>query len=471
MGHSSLIKNTALLFINKVSLVLSSFILLPVFTANFGAAEYGLATLIAGYVSLLAPLLTLRMDIGIFKHIVEARDDHNRIKVIVSSFALIMLPILLGFLCVSISAGILFNIPYYPLIVGNILIAILFSLISQFSRGIGRTSAFVSVSLLVTVISFVISLLGITMLELGIEIIFISAIISQLLGIVALAINTSMLQFLSAKHIDKTTQKQLLKYSLPLVPDSASYWVMNISDRTVLSVFLGISSAGIYTVANKFSSIVDQAIGVFFQAWTESATEYAKKENRDRLYSDVFSVYMRVFVSISLVITSLIPFIFPILVKGDEFQSANLYVPILMYAMIAHAAEAFISSIYLANNLTKQIAKTTLFGAVINIIINIMLVMCVGIWAAAISTLISYLITAIYRYYNVRKYGIILQVAPGLMCTILVAIAINASLFYWNNTTGDVLSLLFTGIVVVFLSYRIVIAGWPNIKSKIIGHS
>lgn len=469
MGHSNLIKNFALLFINKISLVLSSFILLPVFTANFGAAEYGLATLIAGYVSLLAPLLTLRMDIGIFKHIIEARDDPDRIKTIISSFALVMLPISLIFLCVAMLAGILFDIPFYPLIIGNILITIVFSLVSQFARGIGRTNAFVSVSLLVTVISFVASLLGITMLGIGIEIIFISAIISQLLGIIGLAMNTSVLQFFSTKHIDKSTQKQLLKYSLPLVPDSASYWVMNISDRTVLSIFLGVSSAGVYTVANKFSSIVDQAVGVFFQAWTESATEYAKKKNRDRLYSDVFSVYMRIFVSISLAITSLIPFIFPYLVKGNEFQSANLYVPILMYAMIAHAAEAFISSIYLANDLTKQIAKTTLFGAAINIIINIMLVMYIGIWAAAVSTLLSYLSTAIYRYYNVRKYGIMLHLAPGLFCAVLGSIVINASLFYWNNATGDVLSLIFTAIVAVFLNYQTVIAGWPVIKSKVIG--
>lgn len=471
MGHSNLIKNTILLFINKISLVLSAFILLPVFTANFGAAEYGLATLIAGYVSLLAPLLTLRMDIGIFKHIVEARDDIGRVKVIFSSFAVVMLPILFAFIGVAILAGVLFNITFYPLIIANIVVTILFSLISQFARGVGRTSAFVSTSLLVTAISFVVSLLGITIFGLGVEVIFISAILSQLLGIIVLVINTKIGQFFSAKCIDRSTQKQLLKYSLPLVPDSASYWIMNISDRTVLSIFLGVSSAGVYTVANKFSSIVDQAIGVFFQAWTESATEYAKKENRDKLYSDVFSAYMRVFVSISLIIVSIMPFVFSLFVKGDEFQPAYMYIPILMYAMIAHAAEAFISSIYLANDLTKQIAKTTAFGAVINIVVNIMLVMFIGIWAAAVSTLLSYLITAIYRYYDVRKYGIMLQVAPNLVYVILATIVVNACLFYWASTVGNILSLVITVIVAMLLNYRTVIVGWPIIRGRVIGRS
>lgn len=464
--HSSLVKNTALLLINKASLVLSSFILLPVFTAHFSAGDYGLVSLITGYIALLAPVLTLRLDIGIFRHIVDARGDVRQLEKVVSSFVFIIIPIMLLVLGLAVIVGSLFSIPFYTLAVVNIITAILFTMATQLIRGVGRTDIFVVTSILVTLLSFIASLYGVLALKAGIEIIFIAAIISQVIGALILGIKGNIVRYISRGSVDRAMQKQLVKYSLPLVPDSMSFWVINISDRTILSIFLGVASAGVYTVANKFSAIIEQAIGVFFQAWTESATVYAKEKERDRLYSDVFSAYMRIFVTLALLTTAIMPFVFSLFIKGVEFQSAYLYIPILMYGMIFHAAEAFISSIYLANDLTKQVAKTTIFGAIINIVVNVVLVLAIGIWAAAISTLIAYAATAVYRYYNVRTYGINLRIASSLCIVSLILAGGNALLYYWNHPIGNYVSIAIILLAGYFLNTASIAWAWHQLKSK-----
>lgn len=441
MSHKSLVKNTTLLSINKLTLIASSFLLLPLYTSYFSASEYGLATLAVSYIAICAPLLTLRLDIGVFKHIVEVRDNFEKTRAIVSSFVFLLAPILCLFLIIATLVSQFTHIPYAALIVCNIITSIVLTSLNQFVRGIGSTNLFVLTSIITTAFSLFLSWFGVTVLGTGIEVMFVSSIISQSIGCTVLGVKTGIHKYVSIKYIDIKTQKKLLRYSLPLIPDSVSFWILSIADRTILSIFLGVASVGVYTVASKFSSILAQAVGVFFQSWTEAATQYSKKDSRDQLYSEVFSAYLRIFTSATILIVSLMPFAFPILIKGEVFMDAYWYAPVLLYAMIAHAAEAFVSSLYLANNLTKQIAKTTILGAVVNISIGLSLVHYIGVWAVVLSTLLGYLSTALYKYFNIRTYGISLSISLRLIVTLLLLLFVNAMFYYLNSPFGNVASI------------------------------
>ena len=63
----------------------------------------------------------------------------------------------------------------------------------------------------------------------------------------------------------------MLKYSVPLVPNMLSWWIVNASDRMIISTILGIAQNGIYSAANKFSGVVSTLYSVFNLTWTESA--------------------------------------------------------------------------------------------------------------------------------------------------------------------------------------------------------
>ena len=60
--------------------------------------------------------------------------------------------------------------------------------------------------------------------------------------------------------------------------------------------------------------------------------------------------------------------------------------------------------IYIAKKETKKIAKSSMLAALINLIINIFLIRYIGLFAASISTLVSYFVLMIYRIIDVKKY-------------------------------------------------------------------
>ena len=52
-----------------------------------------------------------------------------------------------------------------------------------------------------------------------------------------------------------TVLKEIIKYSVPLIPNMISWWIVSASDRTIISTVLGVAQNGIYSAANKFSGV------------------------------------------------------------------------------------------------------------------------------------------------------------------------------------------------------------------------
>ncbi|MBQ6220387.1 MAG: polysaccharide biosynthesis C-terminal domain-containing protein, partial [Methanosphaera sp.] len=192
-------------------------------------------------------------------------------------------------------------------------------------------------------------------------------------------------------------------YSIPLIPDSVSWWIVNASDRTIISLILNVAENGIYAVANKFSSIYTGVFNVFSLSWNESLSVHINDEDAEQYINNVYGYVFRFFFSISMLIVCAMPIIGGIFITND-YNEAYLHIPILMFAAFINVLSTYISAIYFAKKKTKQIAKTSLIGALINIIINISLIKEIGLFAASISTLLSYLILFIYRYIDTKRY-------------------------------------------------------------------
>ena len=65
--------------------------------------------------------------------------------------------------------------------------------------------------------------------------------------------------------------KDMVKYSAPLVPNSISWSIINMSDRLILTGLVSSAANGIYAMANKFPNIINVLYGYFYTAWKESA--------------------------------------------------------------------------------------------------------------------------------------------------------------------------------------------------------
>ena len=77
----------------------------------------------------------------------------------------------------------------------------------------------------------------------------------------------------------------MLAYSIMLVPNNISWWVMNTSDRLMLTAMSGAAVTGIYSLANKFPSIVTILLYIIYQAWQEQAVLEYDSDTRDTYYT------------------------------------------------------------------------------------------------------------------------------------------------------------------------------------------
>ncbi len=118
--NKELIKNTIIILLGKFCTQFLSFFLLPLYTGVLSANEYGTYDLIVTYTSLFVPVISLQLEMAIFRELIDVRNDNEKIDTIISSG---MFSIVLQF-CICLIfyylASIFINIPYKNYIIFNI---------------------------------------------------------------------------------------------------------------------------------------------------------------------------------------------------------------------------------------------------------------------------------------------------------------------------------------------------------------
>ena len=109
--------------------------------------------------------------------------------------------------------------------------------------------------------------------------------------------------------------KEMIRYSVPLVPNSISWNIINMSDRIILTQILGSAANGIYAMASKFPNIISVVYGYFYTAWKESAARITKEENQNKYYNSIYHDIKRLLFSVTLCLIAVMPFAFPVLIN------------------------------------------------------------------------------------------------------------------------------------------------------------
>ena len=107
--------------------------------------------------------------------------------------------------------------------------------------------------------------------------------------------------------------------------------------------------------------------------------------------------------SVVILLIAVMPFIFNFFIK-KEFVQSYVYIPILILAMYFSNISGFFGGIFSAYKDTKIMGKSTMIAAIINILINVILIRYIGLWAASFSTLIATFVTYLYRKIKLKKY-------------------------------------------------------------------
>jgi len=439
-----LFKNTAIVTIGKICTQLVTFFLLPVYTAILTTEEYGIVDLLNTLVSLFIPIVTLQMEQGVFRFLVDCRDDKEEAKKTISTTIIFISMQLLVYLVVFAFASFFINNQYKYFLAINLVVAIFSSILLQICRGLGDNSKYAVGSLIAGVCTVVLNVVLIVCFKLGAYGMLIATFLGNLTCIIYILFSKKIYKFVSINQFDKEKLKKILKFSLPLVPNVISWWVVNTSDRSLITYFLGIGLNGIYATATKFSGVIATIYSVFNLTWTESASVNIDSSDRDAFFTKIYDTTIRFFGSLIICAIAFIPFVFSFLIK-NEFQDSYYQVPILLIGSMFNILVSFMGSIYVAKKATKEIAKTSIFAAIINIIINLILIKKIGLYAASISTLIAYMTMFVYRAIDSRKY-VKLSIKSSLILNMLIMLGIACTSYYMKNTYVSIAVLLVVAI-------------------------
>lgn len=449
-----LAKNTLILAFGKVCTQLIAFFLLPLYTFFLSPAEYGAVDLIITYVALIVPAVTLQLEMAAFRFLVDIRGDEEAKRLTISNILQIVSVVLITCVALFGATEFFIDIPYAPLVLLTVVVTIFSNLFLQIARGLGDNKKFALASIVTGVATLVGSIIFIAVMHMGASGLLLSMALANAACALYLLVSLKLYKYTSFTNRDKALQKSLIAYSFPLVPNGVSWWAINVSDRTIISVVIGIAANGIYAVANKYAAIFAGIFSVFHMSWTESASVHIHDKDRDIFFSDIMNASVRLFGSLGLGLIACIPLVFPFIVDA-QYGEAYVYIPILIIAAFFNAMVSLYGAIYIAKKLTKQVANTSIVAAIINIVLTLLFIKFFGLYAAAIATVVAYGAMTLYRHYDVKKYVTIKYDARMLGALVLVCIVV-VSLYYLNNTFSNVASLVTVALFTYFANTSII---------------
>jgi len=401
--YKTLISNTALISLGTIGSKLLVFFMVRFYTGYLTTAEFGTADIITQTCNLLLPIISLGISNGVFRFAIDS--NHDKKSVFSSGLYTITLGGLLFLIIAPLLAISQQMRSYLWLIIIYTMASCYHSLCAQFIRAKNKTAFFAVQGIVNTSLVIAFNILFLAVFDWG--------IIGYVLSVALADGLTALLIFFKEKlwreiilKPEKSTLKQMLSYSIPMIPATIFWWVTSVSDRYMVTWFLGEAENGIYAVSNKLPTVLTLISTVFMQAWQFSAISESENDKQEHIefYSKVWSSFQSVmFLAGAAIIAFSIPVIK--LLTTPDYYSAWKFIPLLAASMVFNSFANFMGSVYVVEKRSKNSFLTAMLGAVLNIIFNFILIPTpLGVQGAAIATFISYFAIFVIRAINVQKY-------------------------------------------------------------------
>ena len=463
--QKDLAKNTAILTVGKVCTQCISFFLLPLYTAILSAEDYGTFDLFVTYATLLLPLINWQLHQGLFRFMLDYRGNKDEQKKLFSTLLLSSTAqnIIYVILFICIEPFLKIENAYFLLL--YVVLQVYNALFLQFVRGLGYSIKYTIASFISASATTVLNVIALVFLRMGLQGLFVSTLTAQLLTLIYLVVSSRSWEYFSLKNARIGTFKKVGTYSIPLIPNNLAWWVVNASDRTIISHVLGTAANGIYSVANKFPNVFINFYNILNLSWTETVSLHYNDEDRDEFLTDTMTSLVKLFVAACLGIVACMPFVFPIMVNA-KYNAAYNQILILMYAMLFRVLVGLYSCVYVAQKNAKKIAYTSISAAIINITVDLILINKIQVFAASLSTLVAFLSMFIVRYIDVNKTVHMRIKKPIAVGSVLLSVMLIGT-YYCNNKVVQFVALCITAIYAVVTNMDLLKSGVNLVKSRL----
>ena len=395
-----LLEDTAIFGLGNIGSKLILFFLVPLYTNYLTTEEYGLADLVYTMSQLIYPVVSIVIYEAVIRF--GLMTDQKQEEVLKAGIVVGLLGAIL-----TVAATPLLNLysPVSPwkwyLCIYVILIYTSY-IVNSYLKVKNKNKQYALISIAQTFCLALSNVVLLAVFHVGIKGYLISNIIAVSISVVLSVFSGDALRDFFRARLNRKLLLEMVKFSAPLILNTISWWIILSSDKLMIEAMVSESALGIYTVAAKIPALINALIYIFAQAWNLSSIREMDSTNDVAFYSKVFQGYTFLTFGACVTLTAIIKPFMAIYV-GKSFHDAWSYVPILLASSVFSSISTYYNELYSALKKSVNSMLTAFLAAGINIIVNYIFILQLGIWGAVIGTIVATIVLAFIRMADVGR--------------------------------------------------------------------
>lgn len=207
--------------------------------------------------------------------------------------------------------------------------------------------------------------------------------------------------------IDRNSIGELLRFGIPLLPHSLSFWIKSGMDKILLTTFCGLSVNGLYSMAMSFGAIYsifkvafDNAYIPYLQKRISKMTfdnQKAEKKQLVRISYIISSVFFLLFFVVMFICWILIQY-----VLSDLYRDSFQFIPWILFSLTIYSFYSLVVQYPYTAKKTLGLGIITFSGSIIQLLLTFVLVRMLGADGIKYSLVIGALVTmfSVWWYSN-----------------------------------------------------------------------
>jgi O-antigen/teichoic acid export membrane protein len=425
------LKHTAIYSIGNITTKLIGIVLLPLYTKHITVSEYGVLGIVEISIMILTQVLMLGQPQALLRYYYSAKYS-DRKQAVFSILSLILIAILLFTLsgiAIIPSLAKFFEQPssfrlYFSLSIWIIILRV----INKFSLTLLRAkekSVYYAISNIIKLIIVLgLNIYFIAFLRLGIVGILYAYIIGD--GVLFVILAPLLISEIKIS-IDKKFLLTTILFGFPLIFSALSSMILNLGDRYILKLLTNYKEVGLYSLGYKIAGFINVfIIHSFTQGFLPRVYKVYGTKGDKRYYAKMLTYFCFFLFWFGLALSIFGKEIITLFARNKDYYIAYTVIPYIALGYVFAGAKAVaFTGLYLKHK-TKYIAYITIGAAVLNIILNFLLIPKFGMYGAAVTTMVSYFIFFIITMNISNKYYSI----PYEKLKILMMLIVSLGIFF-----------------------------------------
>lgn len=389
-----LLKHSSVYGIGNMLSQLVAFILLPMYTRYLTPTDYGVMELAGVTIGVIGIVMGVGLSESISRFYFEFKDKKEQNRVISTSYAitvvvsLIALVIIFPFL--SDLALLILDTKEYTKLLAISFVSLALGMVIDvgqlYLRVLQKSGTYITISLINLVVGVSLNILFIAVLETGVIGIFYAGLITKL--VVGLPLTGYILKKVGF-GFNYRLARDMLRYSIPLIPSHIAHAIVNYSDRYFIKFFLSLHDAGVYSIANKIGTALHMLVtSPFIMTFLPRRFELAEQGNAEEQLSIIYDYYMMVIVFIGLVLAVFSSEVI-VYMTTPAFYAAADYIPLIVFTMVILGMRYHFEFGILYSKQTKYYMYINIVTSSTHVILNLFLIQLYGLWGALISSIVA----------------------------------------------------------------------------------